>query len=210
MIFSGSRVSFGRQQGKSSAGMVPAPLLADRTAAKRTAQLAEAADVLTVLPDDGESLHAVMTGRYDLMQLLVVLIDRLGTIDQARVATLSYNRRNLVEMLALLDGGKVKTLTLLCSAFFRDHNKELWEETLTEFRERGQRAAAARSHCKVITLATAGSDRWTMEGSANLRTNSNREQFALFRDPELHDWHAAWIDELVSAHEGEAEETESE
>ena len=33
------------------------------------------------------------------------------------------------------------------------------------------------------------------EGSANLRTNGNIEQFALFNDAGLHDWHAAWIDE---------------
>jgi hypothetical protein len=33
------------------------------------------------------------------------------------------------------------------------------------------------------------------EGSANLRTNNNREQFCLVNSAELHDWHAAWIDE---------------
>jgi hypothetical protein len=32
------------------------------------------------------------------------------------------------------------------------------------------------------------------EGSANLRTNGNIEQFALFHDAGLHDGHAAWID----------------
>ena len=37
-----------------------------------------------------------------------------------------------------------------------------------------------------------------LEGSANLRTNSNREQFCLLNHPGLHDWHALWIDELVS------------
>ncbi len=201
--FTAPRVSFGRRP--QAADAVPSPIVA-RAAARRTAQLAEAADVLAVLPAEGESLHAVMTGRYDFMHLIAVLVDRIGIIEKCRIATLSYNRRNLAEMLALIDAGKVKTLTLLCSAFFRDHNKGLWEETLTEFRERGQRAAAARSHCKIVTLAAAGSARWTMEGSANLRTNSNREQFALFRDAGLHDWHATWIDELVTRHEGDEAE----
>jgi hypothetical protein len=44
------------------------------------------------------------------------------------------------------------------------------------------------------------------EGSANLRTNKNREQLTAFRDRELHDWHAAWIDELVGAGDGQKEE----
>jgi hypothetical protein len=42
-----------------------------------------------------------------------------------------------------------------------------------------------------------------MEGSANLRSNGNQEQLALFTDPELHDFHAAWIDALLAKHETE-------
>ena len=197
--FNAPRVRFGR---KPADDALPVPIIG-RAAVRRTAQLAEAADVLDVLPNPGESLHALMTGRYDLMHLIAALVNRLGIIEAARVATLSYNGRNLAELLALLDGGKVKTLTLLCSSFFRDHNRELWEETLSEFRDRGQRAAAARSHAKVVTLAVAGGARYALEGSANLRTNSNREQFALYQDTALHDFHATWIDALVTQHEGD-------
>jgi hypothetical protein len=167
--------------------------------------LAEASAVLSVLPEPGEALHALITGRYDLMHLLVVLLERIGPAKAVRIATLSYNGRNLSEMTRLLDDGKTATLTLLCSAFFRDHNKELWEETLEEFRARGQRAAAARTHAKVITMHLADGRKVALEGSANLRSNSNREQFALIHDASLHDWHAAWIDELVTQHEGEAD-----
>ena len=40
------------------------------------------------------------------------------------------------------------------------------------------------------------------EGSANLRTNRNREQLTAIRDRQLHDWHAGWIDDMVEhAHE---------
>jgi hypothetical protein len=194
------RVSFGLRPADDG---LPAPHV-DRGAPRRTAQLAEAADALAVLPGPGETVHALMTGRYDLMHLLVCLIDRLGTVEALRVATLSYNGRNLAEMVRLLDSGAVRRLTLLCSAFFRDHNTELWEETLEEFRERGQRAAAARSHAKVVTFAFASGRRLTLEGSANLRSNGNREQLLLADGAELHDWHAhGWLDPMVTAHEGE-------
>jgi hypothetical protein len=83
------------------------------------------------------------------------------------------------------------------------HNKELWAETLEGFRERGQRCAAARTHAKVITLDLASGAKLALEGSANLRSNSNREQFALIHDAALHDWHAGWIDALVTQHEPE-------
>jgi hypothetical protein len=106
-------------------------------------------------------------------------------------------------MLRLFDSGTVGKMTLLCSAFFRDHNKELWAETLAEFRDRGQRAAAARSHCKVVAVACADGRKLVMEGSANLRTNSNLEQFTLTHDACVHDWHARWIDAKVSKHESD-------
>jgi hypothetical protein len=165
--------------------------------------LHEAAAVLTHLPAPGEALHALITGRYDLMHLLVCLLDRLGPARHVRIATLSFNARNLMEMLGILDGPTPPRLTLLCSAFFRDHNRELWEETLAEFRDRGQRCAAARTHAKVITLDLASGVKLALEGSANLRSNGNREQFLLVNDAALHDWHAAWIDELVTLHEPE-------
>jgi hypothetical protein len=181
---------------------LPPPLIG-QAKGRRTAELVEASDVLSVIPGPGETLHALMTGRYDLMHTIAALIGRIGVCPEVRIATLSYNGKNLAEMITLLDAGAVGRITLLCSAFFRDHNKELWTETLKEFRSRGQRAAAARSHCKVVTLACADGRRYSLEGSANLRTNSNFEQFALTHDAAVHDWHAGWIDELVSRHEGE-------
>jgi hypothetical protein len=197
--FTTPRIRFGR---KPADDTLPVPIVTKATT-RRTAQLAEAAGVLHVLPADGVALHALMTGRYDLMELIVALVDRFGVIEAMRIATLSYNGRNLAEMLALIDGSKVKTLTLLCSAFFRDHNKDLWSETLQQFRDRGQRTAAARSHAKVVTMAIADGARYALEGSANLRSNGNREQFTLYRDTTLHDFHATWIDDLVSAHEAD-------
>jgi hypothetical protein len=198
MRFNAPRPTFGR----AAPDAVPTPHVG-KAAARRTALLGQAAEALAVLPGPGETLHALMTGRYDLMHLIAALVTHLGGVQALRIATLSYNGRNLAEMVALLDAGRVQTLTLLCSAFFRDRNKELWEETLEAFRGRGQRAAAARSHAKVVTLATAGGRRLSLEGSANLRTNSNREQFSLTNDAALHDWHAGWIDQLVSQHEGD-------
>ena len=47
------------------------------------------------------------------------------------------------------------------------------------------------------------------EGSANLRTNGNREQLAVIRDRALHDWHATWIDELVNSDEGNEDRHQS-
>jgi hypothetical protein len=44
-----------------------------------------------------------------------------------------------------------------------------------------------------------------LESSANLRTNSNQEQFTLINDRPVCAWHGAWIDALVTRHEREEE-----
>ena len=176
-----------------------------RGSARRHAMLAEANGVLGVLPAPGESVHVLMTGRFDLLLVVPLLLDRYGRAEHVRLATLSFNARNLTEIVRLLDDDRTGRLTLLCSCFFRDHNSELWEEAVEEVRGRGHRLAAGRSHAKVITLDFASGHKLVLEGSANLRTNSNREQLALIADAGLHDWHGQWIDDLVSQHEGDAD-----
>jgi hypothetical protein len=173
-----------------------------RTTRRRMACLAEASDALPHLPEQGETLHGIMTGTYDLMHLLILALDRMASVCQVmRIATLSLSSRNVTEMAALLDAGKVQRLDLLCSDFFRKHDKDIFTQLVTEFTSRGQRVAAARSHCKVVTVALADGRRYTLEGSANLRTNKNAEQFALTQDPALHDWYALWLDSQVTTHE---------
>jgi hypothetical protein len=197
------RMPFGRQPGPDDSGDgLPAPHRA-RLAARRAAGIAEARAVLEHLPSLGESLHAVCTARMDLTDVIGALFSQLGRCDRMRIATLGYHRRNLGTMLAWLDTGAVGVLSLVASIFFRSHNGDLWDETRAELQRRKQRAACCHSHAKVVTLAFATGQRLSIEGSANLCGNgSGREQFALIHDGGLHDFHAAWIDALVTKHEG--------
>jgi hypothetical protein len=171
--------------------------------ARRAAGIREAKQVLEHLPAPGESLHAVVTARLDLTDVMNALIERIGPCRRVTIATLGYNARNLRTLLAWLDGAAVESLSLVASLFFRSHNGDLWTETLTELRRRRQRAACCHSHAKVVTLAFASGERFSIEGSANLCGNgSGREQFALIHDAGLHTFHAAWIEGLLTKHEG--------
>ncbi|MCC6419523.1 MAG: hypothetical protein IT429_14920 [Gemmataceae bacterium] len=155
---------------------------------RRRAGVREARDVLASLPAPGESLHAVVTTRLDLSDVLGVILEKHGKRDRMRIATLSFNERNQKHMVGWLDAGTVTSLTLLCSLFFRGHKAGLWYDTLKQFRDRGQRAACVHSHAKVVTFAFASGARLCIEGSANLcSSSSGREQFALVNSPELHD-----------------------
>ena len=99
-----------------------------KATARRAMMFKEAKELLSALPGPGEAVHAIMTGRYDLMLLLVALLDLHPTpCRRLRIATLCFNRRNAVEMLGLLESGKIGGLTLLASSFFKANNKELFE-----------------------------------------------------------------------------------
>jgi len=200
-------VRFGRRPGpdQDEADGLPPPQRV-KLAARRAAGIAEAKAVLEYLPAPGESLHCLMTARLDMTDVLNALLDRQGRCETARVATLGYNRRNFRMMLEWLDSGKVGSLWLLASIFFRSHNGDLWAETVEEFHRRGQRAVCCPSHCKVMALAFADGSRFAIEGSANLCSNgSAREQFAVVHDAELTAWHAAWIEGVVTKYEGTAD-----
>jgi hypothetical protein len=178
-----------------------------KLAARRAAGIREAKETLAYLPGPGESLHALCTARMDLTDVINALLEKLGRCDRLHIATLGYNARNLRCMLGWIDSGAVGELTLLASIFYRSHNGAQWEETLAEFRKRGQRAACCHCHAKVIALAFASGERLSIEGSANLCGNgSGREQFALINDAGLHNWHARWIEELVTRHEPEEDD----
>jgi hypothetical protein len=205
--FTVRRINFGAEtpDDEDNGEGLPLPKLL-KLKARRAAGIKEAKNVLAVLPAPGESLHCVVTARLDLADIIHAILEKCGRCDRMTVATLGYGPRNLRMMLGWLDAGAVGTLTLLASIFFRAHNGELWESTLAEFRSRKQRAACCHSHAKVVTLAFASGARLSIEGSSNLRANgSAREQAAIIHDAALHDWHAAWIEALVSKHEQQAD-----
>jgi hypothetical protein len=167
-----------------------------------------AAELLPELPEPGESIHCLMLGAFDLCQVIAATAKRLPQCRHLRIATLCYSKRNVAELCALLDGRRdgPLALTLLVSVFFREHNKELHENAVAELTAfPNVKVGAARSHCKVTLFDLGAGDALVFEGSANLRTNKNREQLAVFRDRILHDWHAGWIDSLASADDGQEE-----
>lgn len=169
---------------------------------RRFAALKEAGAIVEVLPGEGESLHAIMTGFYDLMHVLIAMIDRLGSkCLEMRIATLSMSARNVQELVSLIDLGKVASISILVSHFFSKHDPDIFKSLLTEFGSRNQLVGVARSHAKMVTMSMEDGGQWTIEGSANLRTNRNLEQVTVSRDARLHDWAAQWISEMVTKNE---------
>lgn len=180
----------------------PAPPKPLRTKAEARYQRAArtAAELLPELPEPGEAVHALMLGTFDLMQVITATMRFVPTCSHLRIATLCFSKRNAAELLGLLESFPQLRLTMLVSEFFKGHNAELFEKFADEMKMHPTaRLAAARTHAKVVIFDLGAEDGLVFEGSANLRTNGNREQLAVFRDRCLHDFHAEWIDQMVKA-----------
>src|SRR5262245_22107729 len=146
--FSPSRVHFGDRPSddfEDDGTGLPTPIRTKATA-RRAAGIREAKAILEHLPAPGESLHAICTARMDLTDVITALIERAGRCDRMAIATLGYNPKNLSTMLDWLDTSRVRSLSVVASIFFRSHKGDLWEQTLAEFRQRGQHAACCHSH----------------------------------------------------------------
>jgi hypothetical protein len=170
---------------------------------RRSAQLRKTAEVIPHLPGAGESLHTLLTGFFDFALVLTcVLRSHPAPCEHARIATLSFGKKNVQEMAGWIDDGLVQRLTLLAADFMAKASPEVYQGAVAELVEkRGQVVGSARCHAKVVTLSFADGLRLSFEGSANLRTNRNLENLAVVNDPGLHDFHAAWIDAKVREHE---------
>jgi hypothetical protein len=180
----------------------PPPIIGPTTkAAVRIARNAKTAgELLPSIPTVGEAHHVVMLGFYDLCQVIGATLDRLPTCRHLRIATLCFSKRNAADILAWLERrkGTAFRFTLLVSTFYEDHNKDLFESFRQDLAAFPTAAiGTARNHCKLTLFDLAPDECLVLEGSANLRTNRNREQLTAIRSSPLHDFHAEWIDELV-------------
>lgn len=160
----------------------------------------EAGELCPQLPEPGEHVHCLMTGFFDLCQVITDVCRRTAP-RRLRIATLCWNRRNVIDLGGLLEqraaGGDPLPIDLVVSDFFAAHNKELVAWSREQWEGHAVRIVSARSHAKVTAFDLGPGDGLVMEGSANLRTNRNQEQLIVIRDRGTHDFHAGWIDRLT-------------
>ena len=195
--------------GRAAQHQATPPAKRTKAAARYQRAAKTAAELLPELPAPREAIHCLMLGTFDLCQVIAATLKVVPNCRHLRIATLCFSKRNSAELLGFLETYPTLRLSLLCSSFFKAHSKELFERFAEDLQEHAGRAklAAARSHAKVVAFDLGEEDGLVFEGSANLRANGNREQLTAIRDRPLHDFHAAWIEELTaSAQHGQEEE----
>lgn len=158
-----------------------------------------AAVLLDAVPErEGEASHAVLRGDFVLADFLPMLNEQMGGIDNLLCTTLSINLKNCEIFEQLFPS--LQRVRLLISSYFFTTDKAKATDRISRWSEwRGKgldiEVAHCRQHTKLI-LAETGDAKLVIETSANLRSSGCLEQLAMFRDAELFDFHATWINEV--------------
>jgi hypothetical protein len=153
------------------------------------------------LPDEGETIHALMGGDFHAWDLIPAIHGLLSCpISELYITTLGFNHSNNQHLCDMIDAGQVQTAYVLCSEYFRDADRDVYNAAEKRLAERGSMLKAVRNHSKIIAIRPADRlpgwgwrARYTVESSANLRSCNNLEQFTLTNDAALFEFHTKWI-----------------
>lgn len=176
-----------------------------RTPRKRSyidlTHVAHAKDHITRLPEEGETVHAVISGRYPLWALVPAVVELAGgaAIEDLHLITLSYGKDNAADLVEMLDAGTIRRVWLMVSHYFAHANPHLYDPLAHELGKRGHHVLALRTHAKIILIKLTDGRTYVVESSANLRSCKNIEQLTFTRDRGLYDFHREWVGGLFAS-----------
>jgi hypothetical protein len=165
-------------------------------------QVRTAAEHIGRLPDPLDAFHLITNGRYALWDMVGAVADLAApcTIGAIHLATLGFSRKNVDEMMAMMDAGMIGRLRLLCSHYFKGTSGGIWEHAAERLAKRpGASFLSIRNHAKIVALRLSDGRTLTIEASANLRSCKNIEQMSIFGHPDIYRFHTGWMDGLFSA-----------
>ncbi len=164
-------------------------------------QVKIAAEHLQRIPDALDAFHLLCSGRYALWDLAGPAIIQLAfphTIAAMTIATLGFSKANIAEMMKMMDAGKIGTLSILASHYFKGTSKGIFEYAEAELGKRTTtRFSSVRNHAKIAAVKLTDGRTVTIESSANLRSCKNIEFMTVYGHPALYDFHIGWMNELL-------------
>lgn len=162
---------------REAAGLEKAPLTARSVRRKSKcldlSRVKAATDQIGSLPGPDESLHCIMGGDFNGLEIVPAIIDLAGEpAETLYLTTLGFNLAVSAQLCGMIDEGRIRSATVLCSEYFAKVDPKVYAAALVALETRGQRLKAIRNHSKII-LAQCGARFFVVETSANLRTCNN-------------------------------------
>ena len=161
-----------------------------------------AIEQIITLPKPGESLHFIVDGLYEPVNLIpaVRFLSKPALIKKLTITTLGLNRDN-VELIAYgMDQGKILDCSIITSHAFKELDWDEYAYLKAEIQDkRGGRVNGVRSHCKLMLLEMSDGNWYTIEGSGNMRSCQSIEQFVMTNDEGLLKFHRGWLESYLES-----------
>jgi hypothetical protein len=158
-----------------------------------------AVDLLRPLPEETETVHALMGGDFAAWDLVPAILELVGRpAEEALIATLGFNAKNSHHLAQLVAAGQIRRLTVTASDYFAKSDAGTFNEAKARLEALGQRLVSYRNHAKILALDFGPDGAFVVEMSSNLRSCNNLEQVALSRSRPLFDFHAGWIRQIAN------------
>lgn len=143
------------------------------------------------------SFYSIVSGNFifgDLLEALI--INQQVKVKNLYICTLSLSENNVDSLVNIMESGLCEDLHLATSSYFYSHERTnliryIYEEL--ENKPWGFTLSISGSHMKIALIET-DELKITMQGSANLRSSGNIEQFSINENEELFDFNKAYID----------------
>lgn len=151
----------------------------------------ELANNLTLL--ENERYFCMVDGSFVFGDFIMAfLVGRKMIAKKLTISTLSLSIENVMMLKVLLDDGYIQELNIIVSDFFYSHEKnKLIKEMYTHLDiDNKFQLAVCRSHMKITLIETEmnGGRKYIIDGSANLRSSDNIEQFRIEEDKLQYDF----------------------
>lgn len=115
------------------------------------------------------------------------------------ISTLSLDQNNVDSLHNLIEGEFIEELNLVVSDYFYAHERgQLIPYIYRELDiDNKFQLAVAGSHTKICLIKSLGGKHIVIQGSANLRSSSNIEQFTIEENKELYDFYLEYHEAII-------------
>jgi len=158
----------------------------------------EAGKLLDRLPEENEFFHIISNGNFDYWSIVPIIIEMAGMKSATlHASTWTLNRPNALEMLEMLDDGRLSQISLLTGTYFKRRESAVYATIANGLLARNSRIVCLENHAKVALISD-GEKFFVMEGSANFTANPRIEQNIIGQSRELYEHHKTWIEEIFT------------
>jgi len=151
----------------------------------------------------GYRVHAIVNGSFVFGDLIEAFLTkyRIST-KKMTLCTLSYNNENVCSLKLLREKGYIEKLNIITSDYFFSHERRgLIPYTYYQLdNEDGTfQLAVERTHIKCYIFETKlHGSKFVIQGSGNLRSSGNSEQFTMEINPQLYDYYDNYFEEILN------------